>query len=196
MATIEFFFDVASAYTYLAATQVDAAAAEAGVEVEWRPFLLGGVFKSVGNSMPAAIAPKAAFMLADLNRWAVDYDVPFEFPETFPINSIAPQRALTALYKSDRDLMKQLAHELLNRYWVEGKDVSQPDELLAAAEAVGADTDELGAAIADQEVKDALRDLTAEAVKRGAFGAPTFFVGDEIFFGNDRLAHAIRAAKQ
>lgn len=195
MAKIEFYFDVASPYTYLSATQVDAEAGAAGVEVEWRPFLLGGVFKSTGNAPPAAIAPKASFMLADLHRWADEYGVDFSFPAHFPMNSIAPQRALTALYMSDRAAMKQFAHELFRKYWVDGDDVSNPAVMAAAAEAVGLNAAELGERVADQEVKDELRRLTDEAVERGAFGAPTFFVGDEIFFGNDRLRHAIRAAK-
>jgi 2-hydroxychromene-2-carboxylate isomerase len=193
---IEFYFDVASPYTYLAATQVDAEAEAAGVDVEWRPFLLGGVFKATGNTMPAAVAPKAAFMLADLGRWANEYGVEFAFPPTFPLNSIAPQRALTALYLRDQAAMKKLAHELFERYWVQGIDVSQPDALAEAAQAAGVDPAQLADEIAEPNVKDKLRQLTDDAVARGAFGAPTFFVGDEVFFGNDRLRHAIAAARK
>lgn len=197
MSTIEFFFDVASPYTYLAASRIDDLASNAGLSVVWKPFLLGGVFKATGNTLPAAVAPKAAYMLEDLRRLASLYDVGFSFPASnFPLNSILPQRALTALYLQDQDSMKTLAKELFRRYWSEDADLSEPDVLAQIASDVGLDGEALVAKAARQEVKDALRELTDEAVARGAFGAPTFFYDDELYFGNDRLEHILRKAVQ
>lgn len=197
MPTIEFYYDIASPYTYLAATQIDDEADKAGADVEWKPFLLGGVFKAVGNTMPAAVPPKAAFMLKDLERWSSIYEVNFAFPaDNFPINSIATQRALTALYIEDPAQMKAMAMELFDRYWVRGEDVSKPETIEAAAAEVGVDAGWLKERMTDPEVKEKLRELTDEAIEKGAFGAPTFVVGDDVFFGNDRIEHVIRAVQR
>lgn len=197
MPTIEFYYDIASPYTYLAATQIDDEADKAGADVEWKPFLLGGVFKTVGNTMPAAVPPKAAFMLKDLERWSSIYEVNFAFPaDNFPINSIATQRALTALYIEDPAQMKAMAMELFDRYWVRGEDVSKPETIEAAAAEVGVDAGWLKERMTDPEVKEKLRELTDEAIEKGAFGAPTFVVGDDVFFGNDRIEHVIRAVQR
>lgn len=184
---IEFFFDVGSPYSYLAATQVDAVGERAGAEVRWRPFLLGGVFKESGNDMPARVAAKARWMLADLGRWAEAYGVPFRFASRFPLNTLQAQRALTAAAQRWPESLRPFALSLFRAYWVDDRDVSRPDEIGAAAEGAGLDGDAVLAAAQEQEVKDLLRSWTSEAVERGAFGAPTFFVGEEMYWGNDRL---------
>ncbi|MBK8170184.1 MAG: 2-hydroxychromene-2-carboxylate isomerase [Sandaracinaceae bacterium] len=185
---IEFFFDIGSPYSYLAATQLDAVSKRTGVPVEWRPFLLGGVFKASGNDMPARVAAKGVYMFKDLSRFAMLYGVPFKFSSRFPLNTLRTQRALTGtMLTQGADAMQRLAQALYRQYWVEDQDVSADEVIVRTAVSVGLD----GAAIvggADQSAaKDRLRADTDEAVKRGAFGAPTFFVGDEMFFGNDRL---------
>lgn len=185
--TIEFFFDVASPYTYLASTQIEAVAQRAGAELIWRPFLLGGVFKQVGNLPPAVLAPRGAYMLADLGRWARAYGVPLKVPSSFPINSLLPMRVFQGASRGERAAM---AHRVFHAHWAEGLDVSDPAVLgpLVGEAAMARAT--------DPEVKDRLRRGTEEAVTRGAFGAPTFFVGDEMFFGNDRLPFVEQAAKE
>lgn len=190
MSQIEFFFDVSSPYTYLSASRIDSVVEEAGHEVEWKPFLLGGVFKATGNNLPAALAPRAAFMLKDLNRLADHYEIDFNFPaDTFPLNSLLAQRALTALYQDDPESMKRLARELFSRYWAHGVDISTPEAIAEAADTVGLEGAELVERASDPQVKSALRELTEDAVSRGAFGAPTFFHEGELYFGNDRLEH-------
>lgn len=185
---VELFFDVGSPYSYLAATQVAGLEERTGVEVRFRPFLLGGVFKESGNEMPARVASKARWMLGDLSRWAARYGVPFRMSSHFPINTLTAQRALTAAERLfGEDAMERLAMGLFRAIWVEDRDVSSGDELAFAVNAAGLDAKALGAAIGDPAVKDDLRRATAEAVERGAFGAPTFFVGDAMFWGNDRL---------
>lgn len=185
-AIIEFFFDIGSPYTYLASTQMAALAARTGVPVRWRPFLIGGVFKAIGNTAPANVVAKGAHMLVDLKRWAAHYGIPFQFSPLFPVNSLLPMRALTTY--ADEEL-PEAAHRVFRAYWVESRDPSDRAVL----------TDVLGEqALRDAEdpvVKARLRANTDEAVARGAFGAPTFFVGDEMFFGNDRLQFVEAAAK-
>lgn len=194
---IEFFFDVGSPYSYLAATQIDRVGEGAGAEVRWRPFLLGGVFKDSGNDMPARVAAKARWMLRDLSLWADAYDVPFRFPSRFPLNTLHAQRALAAATHRWPDALRPFALALFRAYWCEDRDISQPDEIGTAARAAGLDAEVVLASTREQEVKDLLRRWTGEAVERGAFGAPTFFVGDEMYWGNDRLelmARNLRAA--
>lgn len=185
--TIEFFFDVASPYTYMATTQIEAVAERAGAELIWRPFLLGGVFKAVGNLPPAVLAPRGAYMLEDLGRWARFYKVPFRFPSNFPINSLLPMRVFQGLSRAERPAV---AHRVFRAHWVDGQDISDPAVL---APLVG---EAAMAAASDPEVKERLRRGTEEAVARGAFGAPTFFVGEQMFFGNDRLQFVEQAASE
>lgn len=182
---IEFFFDVASPYSYLASTVITEVGARAGAPVRWRPFLLGGVFRAVGNQPPATLAVRAPYMLTDLHRWAQRYGVPFQMPSFFPINSLLPMRALASL---PEDALPAAAGAVFRAHWAEGRDPSDPAVLAAL---IGADA---VAAAQSPAVKEHLRANTEEAVARGAFGAPTFFVGAEMYFGNDRLLFVEEAA--
>lgn len=183
--TIEFFWDCGSPYTYLASTQIETIAAGCGAELQWRPFLLGGVFQAIGNRMPAAIPAKGKYLFDDVKLWAKFYDVAFRLPEKFPINTLAAQRAGIAASRMGKGM--EFAKRVMRAHFGEGRDVSQPDELKACAADVGLDGDALFARTQEQAVKDELKSNTEEAVRRGAFGAPTFFVGEQMFWGNDRL---------
>lgn len=192
---IEFFWDVASPYTYLASTQLDALAAQIGAELRYRPFLLGGVFKATGNAMPALVPARASYMIEDLRRWAKHYDVPMKSPVaevTFPLTGALQMRAAYAATRAGDG--KKVCHALMKAYWGEGQDVSQAEVLEAALSAAGLDGAALVAAASDAGVKAALREASDEAVERGAFGAPTIFVGEQMFFGNDRLEFVKQAA--
>lgn len=192
--SIEFFWDVASPYSYFAQTQLDALQTRTGANIEYRPFLLGGVFKGSGNAMPAAVPAKGIYMADDLARWRDHYKVPFLIPikeVTFPINSVKAMRLAVAM--KSRGLAQETCKALMTRYWAQGEDVSDVVVLESVLADLGVPADELLAEAGSQEVKDALRSNSDEALKRGAFGAPTFFVGDQMFFGNDRL-HFVEAA--
>jgi len=183
MVTLEFFYDFTSPYTYLASTQVEGLAARAGATVRWRPFLLGGVFKATGNRAPLETPAKARHMLVDLERWSRRLGVPFRFPATFPIPTVLALRAALAAEAAGR--LVPFSQAVFRAAWAEGQDVSSPQVLAALADGAGLD----GAALvaAAPGFKEALVRQTAEAVERGAFGAPTFFVGEALFVGNDRL---------
>jgi len=182
---IEFFWDPASPYTYLASTQIEALAARVHAGLEWRPFLLGKVFEATGNRMPAAVPAKGKHLFTDVQRWAQYYGVPVNFPKVFPLNSLLPLRAGIAAAAHGK--AAAFAKAVMKAYWAEGIDVSKPDAVAAVAGSVGLDAAALLAQAQEQAVKDQLRAYTEEAVKRGAFGAPTFFVGEQMFWGNDRL---------
>ena len=175
---VEFFYDIGSPYSYLAATRIEAIVADTGTRLAWRPFLLGGVYKATGNQMPAALPQRALYMVADLARWADFYGVTLNIPPSFPPMTLKVMRALTALQGEE---LVRATHAAFHAYWVHGEAIDDPAVI---ARVCGA---EAASRIDDPAVKEALRNSTEEAVERGAFGAPTFFVGDEMFFGNDRL---------
>lgn len=185
MKTLEFFFDLSSPYSYLAATQVEAVCERAGARLLWKPMLLGAVFKAVSNTMPAAVIPKAQYMLKDLTRWAAHYGVPFRMSSRFPVNALKAMRLIVAAEASEKNAALALA--LFRAVWVDDRDVTAEDELRAIAGEVGLDGGPLLAAIETQEVKDKLRAYTDQAIARGVFGAPALIVGSELFWGNDRL---------
>jgi len=186
MAQVDFYYDIASPYSYLASTQMEALAKRCDAQVRWCPVLLGGIFKATGNSMPAVLPARAKYMMMDLTRWARHYDVPFRLPGCFPMNSLAVMRTLTTLTGEARVRATQ---QLYHAHWGEGRDVSDPSLL---AEIAGSDAVERARSDAN---KMALRHQTQEAIDRGAFGAPSFAVGGELYFGNDRLHFVEQALK-
>jgi 2-hydroxychromene-2-carboxylate isomerase len=186
---LEFFFDLSSPYSYLAATQLEALGARTGAAVIWRPMVLGAVFKAVGNDMPARVPHKARFMGNDLQRWAAHYGVEWRMSSHFPLNTIKAMRLV--LVEDARAAAVALAG--FRAMWAEDRDITTDTELRRIAELGGLDVASAMAAIESPAVKERLRANTDEAVARGAFGAPTFFVGDELYWGNDRL-HFVEAA--
>lgn len=185
MKTLEFFFDLASPYSYLAATQLPALCERTGARLQWKPIVLAAVFKAVGNTMPAAVVPKAQYMLKDLNRWASHYSVPFRMTSRFPVNALKAMRLVVAAEASDKS--GELARALFDALWIDDRDITAEPELRALCAQVGLDADTMFAAIETPEVKDRLRTYTDQAIARGVFGAPALVVGSELFWGNDRL---------
>lgn len=189
MAGIEFFFDIGSSYSYLASTQMDGVSQRTGVSVRWRPFLLGAVFKATGNDLPIKLPAKARWMVSDMKLWADHYGIPARIPSRFPIVTLRAQRALCSAERlHGSEAIPTFAQALFRAYWADDKDPTADEVIGAAASSGGLDPAPIIAGIDAQETKDLLRANTDEAVKRGAFGAPSMFVGETLFFGNDRLA--------
>ncbi len=185
---VEFFYDIGSPYAYIASTHLEAFAQKHDVTFVWRPFLLGAVFKSTNNRMPASVPAKARWMFQDLRTWAKMYEVDFRFPSAlFPANSLPAMRAIVAAQAHGKHV--ELSQALFARYWTKEQDPASPEVLMEAAAEVGLDGGQLAEMIGNQAIKDKLRANTEEAVERGAFGAPTFFVdGDKMMlWGNDRF---------
>jgi len=182
MPTLEFFYDFTSPYSYLASTRVEAVALDGGATLRWRPFLLGGVFKATGNRAPIETVAKGRAMWIDLERWARRLEVPLRRPTTFPIPSILALRAALA---ADPAALPGLSQAVFRAAWADGRDIADATVLAAVLGEAGLD----GAALvaAAPGCKEALAAQTQEAVDRGAYGAPTFLVGEELFTGNDRL---------
>jgi 2-hydroxychromene-2-carboxylate isomerase len=184
---IEYFFDVGSPTSYLAWTQLPRIVAETGATIAWRPMLLGGVFKATGNASPVTVPAKGRWMSDDIRRWAERYGVPFRFNPHFPINTLTLMRGAAGLQlRRPGELARYLA-VVERAMWVEPKNLGDPAVLAETLGAAGFDSAEFMALVGDPEVKARLIATTDEAVARGVFGAPTFFVGEAMFFGQDRL---------
>jgi 2-hydroxychromene-2-carboxylate isomerase len=194
MATIEFFYDFTSPYSYLAASQIRELAIRTGSGFQPKPFVLGAVFKAVGtDKIQAEVPAKAALLVKDLAAWARDYGIPFQWPDMFPVNSVKASRAVLAV--ADAALSWKLVRRIYLAYWGENVDIAQPDQLARLIAEVGLNPEEILALTETQDIKAKLRANTDDAIARGAFGAPTIFVGDQLFFGNDRLMFVERTAR-
>jgi len=191
----EFFFDFGSPASYLAYTQMDGIAKRTGAEIAWRPMLLGGVFKATGNASPAMVPAKGKWMNADLPRFAQRYGVPYNRNPFFPVNTLVMMRGAAAFEGTPQ--FRPYVDAMFKAMWVDGKNMNDLPTAAGVLKAAGFDPAQFMASAESQEAKDRLKATTEEAVARGVFGAPTTFVGDQMFFGQDRLdfvEEALRAA--
>ena len=184
---VEFFFDVGSPTTYLAWTQLPALCAQAGAALVYRPTLLGGVFQATGNASPAAVPAKGRYMDVDMARFARRYGVPFAMNPHFPINTLMLMRAVVGVQLHAADRLPDFLKAVLTAIWVDGLNAGDPAIASKVLADAGFDPAPVFAWAGEAEVKAALRATTDEAVARGVFGAPTIFVGGEMYFGQDRL---------
>jgi 2-hydroxychromene-2-carboxylate isomerase len=182
---LEFFFDVVSPTAYLAWARLPALIERTGAQLVYRPMFLGGVMQATENRPPGTVAAKARWMYADLTRWAKRHDTPFAFNPNFPMLTLRSQRAACGLLDTP-DFEPYLA-AVFKAAWTQQKDIAKPDVLAEIVSAAGLDAARILALSDDPACKEKLKANTDEAVARGAFGAPTFFVGDEMHFGQDRL---------
>lgn len=184
---IEFYFDVGSPAAYLAWTQLPQIARAAGVEVEYRPMLLGGVFQATGNHSPMDVPAKGQYLVDDLQRFARRYGVPFRQNPHFPIHTLTLMRMVLGLQLRDEPRMVPFVDAVVRALWVDGLNLNDPATVDQVLRQAGFDPEHLLALAADPAVKDQLKVATQEAVARGVFGAPTFFVHGQMFWGQDRL---------
>lgn len=193
MKDLHFFFDFSSPFAYLASTQVEALAEKYGVKLHYRPFLLGALFKAVGTpDVPLFAMPEAKRRHAglDMYRWADHYGVPLRFPSRFPMNTVKPLRMVLELPDEQKPA---LVGALYRAYWADDRDLADDATLAAIAAEAGLDGAALVAGTSAPAVKERLKAATEEAVRMGIFGAPSFLVGDLLFWGQDRLVFVEKA---
>jgi len=190
---VEFLFDVGSPYSYLAYRQLPKIAAANGAEILWTPVLLGGIFQATGNHSPAEIPAKGAYSGSDLKRWARHFGVTFEMNPHFPINTLQLMRGAVGMQmRSDAEFHTYL-DAVFTAMFGKPCDMGQPDVVASVLANAGVDLDLFMSQIKDPAVKEILKKNTADAVQRGVFGAPTFFVNGDMYWGQDRL-HFVEAA--
>jgi 2-hydroxychromene-2-carboxylate isomerase len=193
---VEFFFDVGSPAAYLAWTQLPKIVQQAGSEIEYRPMLLGGVFQATGNRSPMEVPAKGQYMIDDLQRFARRYGVPFRHNPHFPVNTLALMRMVLGLQLREPARMVPFVDAVDRAMWVDAKNMNDAAVVQAVLQQAGFDPEQMLKLSSDPAVKDDLKVATQEAVARGVFGAPTFFVGDQMFWGQDRLDFVKEALTQ
>ena len=182
---IEFYFDFGSPTAYLAYTQLKLIAERQKTNLIYCPILLGGVFKATGNNPPASVPAKGKYMMVDLQRYADKYKVPYKRNPHFPVNTLSLMRGAVS-YQEDGDFLKYV-NVIFQNMWVNPKNLNDHEVLEKVLMENNFDIDDFMKRISDQNIKNKLISNTENAVKKGAFGAPTIFIGDEMFFGQDRM---------
>jgi 2-hydroxychromene-2-carboxylate isomerase len=185
--SVEFLFDVGSPYTYLAYHQLPKIAEAQGAEIVWTPVLLGGIFQATGNKSPAEVPAKGRYLNTDLQRWAKAFGVRFQMNPHFPINTLPLMRGAVAMQMRGDEEFHRYLRAIFSAMFEKPRNLNLPAEIGAVLAQAGFDPTEFMALIGDQAVKDRLKENTTGAVARGVFGAPTFFVGEDMFWGQDRL---------
>ena len=186
-APIDFYFDFSSPYGYFAATRISALAKKYGRTVGWRPMLLGAVFKITGSGPLPTLPLKGPYSKRDMLRTARYLDIPFNFPDPFPIATQAPARAVCWLEQQAPQQIEAAVLALYRAYFVDGKDISSPEVTAEVLAPLGFEPARVVAALGDPAIKDRLKQQTTAAIDRGVFGSPYIFVDDEPFWGHDRL---------
>jgi 2-hydroxychromene-2-carboxylate isomerase len=196
---VEFYYDLVSPYSYLAYGQLGRICEENGAALVLRPMLLGAVHKQAGIKAPIETKLKARYQARDIRRCAEYYGVPLRFPDPFPFRTLKTMRA--AMFLRERGELEAFTDVAFALYWEEGgapkgfEEVDEDAPISTVARRMGADPEEVLEGAASSDAKQSLKDATSEALQRGVFGAPAFFVGDEMFWGNDRL-HFVEAELQ
>ncbi len=188
-ANFDFYFDFSSPYGYLASTQIEALAAEFDRRVDWHPILLGPLFKAMGSAPLTEIPLKGKYALHDFERSARLSGIPYSQPKEFPIGTVAAARAVLYLQRDTPEKAVEFAKRLYRGYFAEGRNISEPDTVLALAAEEGIDAAELANGIAQEETKNLLKKAVSDAMERGVFGSPFVFVDGEPFWGFDRFDH-------
>jgi 2-hydroxychromene-2-carboxylate isomerase len=188
---IEFFFDCSSPWTWLAFHNIQPMASELGVQIHWRPVLVGGIFNAVNPSVyefrKRGVPAKQAYLKKDLQDWARLAGLEILFPPSvFPVNSVKAMRGCLLLEPEGK--LVPFASAVFEAYWSDDRDISRDDVLAELCGRVGIEPERFFAGIATAEIKARLKANTDEVIARGGFGSPTIFVaGDDMYFGNDRL---------
>lgn len=194
MARLEFWLEYASTYSYLSAMRIDDLATQAGVEVVWRPFLLGPIFKAQGwSTSPFNLyLAKGRYMIRDLERLTAERDLPFTMPDPFPANTLLAARI--ASVGAGEGWIGPFSKAVFTAEFATGADIADRDTLERILTGLGLDGPRIMALSGTAEIKERLRDATAHAHGAGIFGAPSFVTSDgDLYWGDDRLEQALRA---
>lgn len=194
MKTLEFWYEFGSNYSYLSVMRIEALAECHGVTIVWKPFLLGPIFKSFGwdNSPFVLQKEKGAYVWKDIERECLKYGLPFKYPSTFPRGALLSIRV--ALLGADQPWIAAYSKRMMQLNFVEDRDISSVEAVGGVLAELGLPAAQLIAQAQSDANKERLREQIEAGRQKGVFGAPTFFAGDEMFWGNDRLEDAMRFA--
>ena len=196
MPALDFFYDFASTYSYIAAMRIAPLAERAGVTLRWRPFLLGPIFKAQGwDTSPFNLYPaKGRYMVRDCERQCADLGLAFRLPEAFPASSLLASRV--ALVALEEGWGEDVSRAVYRAEFAEGRNIGDPEVIADVVRALGHDAKAALARAQSDGIKAKLRAETEEAQRLGIFGAPSFVAAGELFWGNDRLEQALDFARR
>lgn len=195
MKTVEFYFDLGSPYSYLAYYRLRQMAEQQSFQIIYKPILLGGVFKEIGNRSPIEIPSKGIYSMLDMQRWADYYGIPMQMNPHFPMNTLTLMRILTGVQLLHLEKFEQVLKLLFDAMFGTPKNLNEPAVLAEVLKPSGFSVDDIMSMVQSDVVKQKLITETELAIQRGIFGAPTFFVQDEMYWGQDRL-HFVEQALQ
>jgi len=184
---LDFYFDFSSAYSYIGQHRIKALAAEHDLAVHWRPIALGVIFKARNHAPPSPDTPVGAYIWHDVGRCAAECGLALVWPQAFPFNSMTAARMFYLLQQRDAGLAQRWAEAVFGAAFGEGRDCASPEVLAGLATDIGLDGPDLVAQTREDAAKQALQAATQAAMERGVFGAPTFFLGGEMYWGADRI---------
>ena len=181
---VTFCFDFGSPYSYLAYNNLNSIR-EAGGEVTIMPVLLGGIFKATGNQPPATVQKKGEYMFKDINRWSKKLDIPFKMNPYFPILTVPHMRG--AVLAQRENILEKYMQVMFEAIWVKAMNLNDQEILTNIAEKSGIDPNQFAEEISSDEIKNKLRENTEFAISKGAFGVPTYYLDDEMYWGIDSV---------
>ena len=187
MKSVEFYFDLGSPYSYLAYYRLLQIAEQQEIQIVYKPILLGGVFKATGNRSPIEIPVKGVYSILDMQRWAEYYQIPMQMNPHFPMNTLTLMRILTGVQLLHLEKFEQVLKLLFDAMFGTPQNLNEPTVLAEVLEPSGFSVEDIMSMVQSEVVKQKLITETEQAIQRGIFGAPTFFVGDEMYWGQDRL---------
>ncbi|UJA04707.1 2-hydroxychromene-2-carboxylate isomerase [Acinetobacter johnsonii] len=187
MKNVEFYFDLGSPYSYLAYYRLLQMAEQQEIQIVYKPILLGGVFKATGNRSPIEIPVKGAYSILDMQRWAEYYQIPMQMNPHFPMNTLTLMRILTGVQLLHLEKFEQVLKLLFDAMFGTPQNLNEPTVLAEVLKSSGFSVEDIMSMVQSDVVKQKLITETEQAILRGIFGAPTFFVGDEMYWGQDRL---------
>ena len=193
MKSVEFYFDLGSPYSYLAYYRLLQIAEQQEIQIVYKPILLGGVFKATGNRSPIEIPVKGAYSILDMQRWAEYYQIPMQMNPHFPMNTLTLMRILTGVQLLHLEKFEQVLKLLFDAMFGTPQNLNEPTVLAEVLKPSGFSVEDIMSMVQSEVVKQKLITETEQAIQRGIFGAPTFFVGDEMYWGLDRL-HFVQQA--
>ena len=187
MKQVEFYFDLGSPYSYLGFYQIQKIAKQNQAQVIWKPVLLGGIFKATGNSSPMVVPAKASYSMIDMGRWSKLWNIPIQMNPYFPINTLNLMRVITAVQLYQAEKFLTVLNALFDAMFGHPRNLNDINELISLFQSLGFSTEQVQTWLSDEQVKAQLKNITEEAIGRGVFGAPTWFIGNEMFWGVDHL---------
>ena len=187
MKSVEFYFDLGSPYSYLAYYRLLQMAEQQEIQIVYKPILLGGVFKATGNRSPIEIPVKGVYSILDMQRWAEYYQIPMQMNPHFPMNTLTLMRILTGVQLLHLEKFEQVLKLLFDAMFGTPQNLNEPTVLAEVLKPSDFSVEDIMSMVQSDVVKQKLITETEQAILRGIFGAPTFFVGDEMYWGQDRL---------